>query len=474
MDDELTRRRILRIGGPALAGLVAGCSSDLLGGDSEQNDDWELTDNPPTETAQSTETATKTEEEPEPDTVTTFVGNCPDGCDCSTVMPQATEGGFTLWHNRTQAASQLFDGTKNMFNAMEGPTVKLQRIPSAFQEKLHQDIAAGQGPDAFQWAHDLMGEFVENEMLTDMSDQLRIDECMFTDRAWEAVQYDGGVYGLPVTMEAPALIYNQGALDDLGVEPPETIEEMKSIMDDWIDEGNDYGFAQPVDTYHVTWAAHMFGSAMYDGENLGLDDPEFAAGLRIILDELKPYMPTDGNYGAQTAAFRGGMAPFVITGPWEITGFIDDVDFNVGVTTIPDKTGHSEFSDGTARPYMSVRMLYFTSMLDSPDSQTAKAARDFVEWYTTSTERQLNLAENVGFLPAKSNLSGSDELPSKVQGFSKQTEEAILMPQNPRLAAVWAPYSDVLTQAWHQGTDSLEDNLQSAAEDIRSTWEEDY
>ncbi|QSG14946.1 extracellular solute-binding protein [Halapricum desulfuricans] len=474
MDDELTRRRILRIGGPALAGLVAGCSSDLLGDDSEQNDDWELTDNPSTETDRPTETATETDEEPtdpETETTATYVGDCPDGCDCSTVMPSTTNGSFTLWHNRTQAASQLFDGTKNMFNAMEGPTAKLQRIPSAFQDKLRQDIAAGQGPDAFQWAHDLMGEFVENDMLTDMSDQLRVGGCMFTDSAWDAVQYDGGIYGLPVTMEAPALIYNRDALDDMGVEPPETIGEMKSIMDDW---DGDYGFAQPVDTYHVTWAGHMFGSAMYDGKELGLDDPAFAAGLRIILDELKPYMPTDGFYGAQTAAFTDGAAPFIVTGPWEITGFIEDVDFNVGVTTIPDKTGHSEFGDGTARPYMGVRMLYFTSMLDSPDGETATAARDFVEWYATSNERQLNLALNAGMVPAKSNLSGSDQLSPNVRGFSEQTEEAILMPQNPRFAAVWGPYSNVLTQAWDSGTDGLESDLQDAAEDIRTTWDEDY
>ena len=436
------RRTLLKyMAGTSAAGLLAGC-----GGDADDSSG-------PAET------------------VTTFLGDCPDGCNCSTINPEVTEGNFTLWHNRTQAASQLFDGTKNKFNAMEGPTARFQRIPTAFQDKLRQDIGANQGPHAFQWAHDLMGEFVNQGMLTDMSDQLRVEECMFTDRAWEAAQYDGGVYGLPFTTETPALIYNQDALDDMSVEPPETIGEMKSIMDDW---SGDYGFAQPIDTYHVTWAAHMFGSAMYDGENLGLDDPEFAAGLRVLLDELKPYMPTDGNYGAQTAAFKDGAAPFVITGPWEITGFIEDVDFNVGVTTIPDKTGHSEFGDGTARPYMGVKLIYFTSMLDSPDSQTAKAARDFVEWYATSNERQINLAENAGFLPAKSNLSGSDQLPSKVQNFSKQTEEAILMPQNPRLAAVWAPYSDVLTQAWDGGTDGLESDLQSAAEDVRTTWEEDY
>jgi len=226
----------------------------------------------------------------------------------------------------------------------------------------------------------------------------------------------------------------------------------------------------------VTWAAHMFGSILYDGEELGLDDPAFAAGLRIIFDELKPYMPSDGSYAAQTAAFIDRAAPFVITGPWEITGFIEDVDFNVGVTTIPNKTGHSEHGDGTARPYMGVKLIYFTDMLDSPDSQTAMAARDFVEWYTTSTERQVNLVANAGVVPAKSNLSGRDQVPDMIQNFGKQTEEAVLMPQNPRLAAVWAPYSDVLTTAWDQGLDSvdLESELQSAAEDVRTTWEEDY
>ena len=433
------RRTLLKyMAGTSAAGLLAGC-----GGDADDDNGGAG------------------------ETVTTFLGDCPDDCNCSTVMPEASSGSFTLWHNRTAAARELFNGTKNTFNAMDGPTAQFNHIPIAFQDKLRQDINSNQGPDAFQWAHDLMGEFYDNDMLTDVSGQLRVDECQFIDRAWEAAQYEGGTYALPFTTETPALIYNQDALDEMNVEPPETIEELKSIADQW---DGDYGFTQPIDTYHVTWAAQMFGSVLYDGEELGLGDPAFAEGLRVLLDELKPYMPTDGGYSAQVAAFQDAAAPFVITGPWEITGFIEDADFNVGVTTIPDK------GDGTARPYMGVKLIYFTSMLDSPDSETATAAREFAEWYATSNERQTNLAENAGFLPVKSNLSGSDELPSKVKNFSKQTEEAVLMPQNPRLAAVWSPYSDVLTTAWDQGLDSvdLESELQSAAEDVRTTWEEDY
>ncbi|MCU4718538.1 extracellular solute-binding protein [Halapricum hydrolyticum] len=376
-----------------------------------------------------------------------------------------------MTHSFSEEPTEIFGNAREKFNTTAGTELEMTQVPDNFVSSMLRELSAGQGPPMFAWAHDIIGEFNRNGLLMDMSDDLRVDECAYTDVAWDAVNHDGKVNALPYAAEAPAFIYNKDILDELDAQPPDTIDEMKSIMDDWLDRGNQYGFGQPIDPYFSTWAGHMFGDPLYDGEQLGLDSPEFAAGLRVLLDELKPYMPSDGAYEAQEAVFRDGVAPFTVNGPWTITGFIQDTDFDVGVSTIPNKN-HDEYGEGVPKPYMGVQVLFLTARAEE-DSETAQVAREFVEWFTTNDEQILNLANNAGYIPVKSSISGSDELPPLVKGFSEQTEQGVLMPSDPGIGEVWVPYGDVVEEAFSTGdTSSLESDLASAAEEIRSAWED--
>ena len=172
-----------------------------------------------------------------------------EGCETGLMSPTESSGQFTLLHGRQQGGTRLLQGTRTLFNQNEDhPTMNLQRGPSdGYLDQLRTSIPAGQGPHVFMWAHDIAGEFVNNEFLSNQGENLRVEECMFTPAAWDATSYSGNRIALPFAAECPALIYNEDVLDEMGREPPETFEEWTSIMEEYNDpENGPYGLSHPL------------------------------------------------------------------------------------------------------------------------------------------------------------------------------------------------------------------------------------
>ena len=390
-----------------------------------------------------------------------------EGCDTGLVSPSESSGQFTLLHGRQAGGTRLLQGTRTLFNQPDDhPTMNLERGPSdGYLDQLRTSIPAGQGPHAFMWAHDIAGEFVQNEFLSDQGDNLRVEECMFTPAAWDATFYNDQQIGLPYAAECPALIYNQDILDEIGVEPPETFDEWISIMEEWDDQENgQYGLSHPLNAYFSSWATQAYGADIYNGEEdeLGITSDEAIQGMNIILEDLKPFMPSDPSEQAQLAVFEEGSSPFLVNGPWAIAG-LEDQGLNIGVTRIPAPDG------AESRPYSGIQMIYFSDrMNDGGDS--ARAAREFSEWYVTNLERVFNLINNSSFIPVQAGLSESDQLPSAVRGYAQQFETGYPMPQNPKMGDVWVPYETNLLDAFNSGDDPGP-LMEDAAEEIRNSWE---
>jgi len=457
------RRAILKyVAGTSAAGMLAGCGGQQAaettpGGNGAQD--------------------TVTTLEPADPTTTESMGGNGNGngenqtttqdCTYSTVQPEAGSGEFLVWHGREEATGRLLQGTRDIFNQM-GPTMKLTKIPSGnYLTKLRSSIPAGKGPHVFLWAHDIAGEFFDSGFVTDQGDQLRVDPCVYTDSAWQAVNYEGNTVGLPWAAESPALIYNEDVLGEIGTEPPETLSEMVDIMDQWHDpDSNQFGLGYPINPYFSSWAAQAFGEEIYNGEDdeLGITSPEVSKGIRIITQELRPYMPKDPSYEAQSAVFNDGVAPFMINGPWTTTG-LQERDFSFNVRPIPQPEG------GQPRPYMGVKMNFFAKKMESQNQGTA-AAREFSEWYTTNDRRLLNLANNGGFVPVKANLANHPQLPEIVRGYAQQVRNGYPMPQNPKMNAVWGPFGTAVTEAFNSPDKDVESLMQNAAEKIRNNWQE--
>lgn len=429
--------------GTSAAGLLAGCS----GGGSE----------------------TTTESGPATDTVTTFTdapmtgsGTQTAACSQGLVEPESEAASASLWHARTEAGTNLLNDTQSIFNSEYGHDISLSQIPNSnFQTKLRSAIPSGDGPHLFQWAHDLAGSFANSDFLSDQSGNIRIDDCQFTDVAWDAAKYQDMTIGLPWAAETVSLIYNKSIVD----EPPETLSDMKSIMEDYHNpQQGQYGLGYPINPYYVSGFAQAYGEAIYDGEadELGITTDSVKKGLRVILNDLKPYMPRDPGGSAQKSVFTNGDAAFTIDGPWQLSNF-DDTDFDVGVTPVPSLP-----DGGTFRPYMGVKLFYFARKMNNEPANGA-AAREFAEWYTTSQTRILNLANNGGFVPVHSKLADHPRLPANVKGYAQQVQTGFPMPANPNMNQVWGPFGDAVLQAFN-GNGQLDTLLDEAATEIQNAW----
>lgn len=382
------------------------------------------------------------------------------GDETATDTPAGPAGEATLWYARSDAEAKTLKSNIETFNEQSRHNATGSDLAD-LQKKLTSAVPAGQGPQAFGWAHDLAGDYFERGFLSDQSDQLDVSLDNFTDTAQAAATYDGNTIGLPFSAETVGLLYNKELVD----EPPETLAEMTSIMEEYHDPANNqYGLGYPLNPYFMSAWAHAYGGFYFDpsaDEPLGLSNEKTLQGFRTVIEDLFPYSPKDPEYGPQAAAFADGNAPFAINGPWYL-GTIAEKGIDAGVAKLPAPEG------GSPEPYTGISLWYFTSQMDENEAN-AEAARSFAEWYTTNEDLHMDLAETHGFIPVLDSIADADGLPSKVQGFSEAVSQGRMTPADPRMNQVWTPLTNAFTNALN-GDAELKPAMESAEEEIRSKW----
>lgn len=425
----MNRRTALKsIGVSGLIGTLAGCASVQEGDETTESDDGDDSE---------------------------------DGSEQTETTETGPAGTANVWYQLQDTELQAREAALEQFNGDSKHTIEGADI-SDLKKKTTSAVPAGEGPELFDWAHDWVGDYYQRGFVSDRSDQLDVELDTYTDAAAEAVEFEGNVVGLPYAAETVTLVYNTEMVD----EPPETVAEMKSAMEEHHDpENSTYGLSYPFDPYFVSAWAQAFGGYYFDAEKdpmLGLAEPETIEGIQFALDNFKPYMPNDPGYETQAAPFAEGNAAFAINGPWYLSTLTEKgVDF--GVAKLPTPEG------GEARPYTGIQMWYFAKSMQDDDASTA-AAQSFAEWYTTNEDMLTQAAEEQGSIPVLDSLAGSDSLPDQVQAFSKTVQQGVPMPTDPKMGKVWQPATDALTNAFN-GDASVEEAMQQAEKTVRENWE---
>ncbi|MUV89674.1 extracellular solute-binding protein [Halapricum sp. CBA1109] len=440
MGSKYSRRSLLRMGGPALAIGLAGCSSesDTSGSTASGIDEG---------TAATTRVTTP--DEPE--------------CDYQAIDPDEPSGTVKLVHGRDTSDIEFIESTNSRFESITDNEVELNWVPVGCYAVIRNSMSDGDGPHLIERNHDEVDRYDRLDFLSDQAGNIDLPDCVLPDKALELSRFDEELVGMPWAAQTVALFYN----GDMVEEPPETLEEMTSIMEEHHEEdGETFGLGYPINPYYVSGFAQAYGEEVYDGEadELGIDTDAVEKGLRVIMDDLKPYMPDDPGPGAQTSVFENGNAPFFISGPWEIP-HLEEEGVEFGVTTLPDLP-----DGGTPRPYAGYNTLFFgTRMDDDPDG--AGAARNYARWLATDEEILLEHANQENYVPIHTELRASGRLPETIQGFADQLETADPMPRREKMDHVWGPFGHAIEQTFN-GYGELRDNLDSAAAEIRETWED--
>ena len=369
--------------------------------------------------------------------------------------------GPTMWTDLADAEDEDMQAAIAAYEEETGLELTQEEPGGDLDQQIETAIPAGDGPHSWIWAHDWVGRFAvreDPEFLYDASDDIDVDLDAYTGAARDAVQFDGAVHGLPFASETVTLYYNEDMVD----EPPETLDEMVDIMEDFHDPANgEYGLSYPAtDPYFASGFLQAYGGDLYDEDALEVtvDSDECKQGLEA-LETLFDYIPEDPGYESQIIVFADELAPFAINGPWELGNLNEEVE-NVGVAELPTVDGNHP------RTYSGIQMFYFSSMLADAEDDTLDAITGFAEWYTTNEETVLDNADNHGFIPVLEAAVTDADLSDEVEAFAQQVDHGVPMPTHPDMDSVWEPVEEALTRVFNEDQ-AGDEALDQAASEIR-------
>jgi multiple sugar transport system substrate-binding protein len=168
----------------------------------------------------------------------TLVGcgtEAPESAEGGTEAPESAEGttiSFWQYYGDTTMPQgvPLYDFIKRYEDSHEGVNVDVRYIPyDDFYRTVIQSAAAGDAPDITLVNSLDTTSLAQAGLIQDLSD--RVDEWGEKDAyfpgIWETTQYDGATYGIPHLADAYGIYYNKTLLDDAGLTPPKTWDEME-------------------------------------------------------------------------------------------------------------------------------------------------------------------------------------------------------------------------------------------------------
>jgi len=299
----------------------------------------------------------------------------------------------------------------------------------------------GTGPDVFTWAHDWTGEMAEAGYIIPLDQYLPPETLQDLKKQFLSVAYEAGtyklrLYGLPWAAEAIALVINTKMVST----PPQTFDEMKTIMEKYYDPANDiYGLAYQADPYFLYPWITAFGGYYYEqiNDKLGINCTGTKQGLEFYIKNILPYLDaSDLGHEHQLTIFVEQRAPMMITGPWDIPSIKESLATNFKVVPLPKIDDKH-----VPKPFVGVKLLWASSLAAS-SPERLNATLLFMLWFTLNDDIIKYMVDQAGFIPVKMSVlqyinQHVDEYPI-VAGFAASIARGVPMPNSPKMAKVWS------------------------------------
>lgn len=320
---------------------------------------------------------------------------------------QAVE--IEYWQYTFGARVDAIDQLIEQFQA-ENPdiTVTHTNFPYAeYRTKVGTAIPAGEGPDIVQLFYGWLDAYREAELLvplpSDIFPSAEIESEFFP--MVQAMNVDGGYYGLPTAVRSLALFWNKKLFEEAGLDPeapPQTLDEFVEFATKLTKRDANGNLLQagftiaPAGQDHHWWRevlVRQFGGEPYsaDGRTVtynsdaGVKAIEFYAGLITDQKVSEIGFLTDGQ-----TAFKAGKAGMTIDGSFRLGAFNGQRGLEYGVGELPAHDGERfNFSS-----------YWVNGITAKADGEKRDAAAKFLEFITRPDAMQLWL-DTVGELPAR-------------------------------------------------------------------------
>lgn len=353
---------------------------------------------------------------------------------------------IVVWHAYSGAEEQALSATARAYNdSQQAVSVETIAVPyGSMADKLQAAIPRGHGPDAFIFAHDLIGQWKRQGLLKRLEDRAEVREIL--PQLWPqtvAPLRDGdALWGVPLSVKSLALFYRR----DLISEPPRTTDELLALCRRFAADSTRprrYGLVYEAGSffYHAAWLHGLGGTILQPGKggNLRprLDTKEELAALRFVADmAARGDIPEEMTAVLVTQFFNEGRAAVVINGPWFIGEINPGVPYGVAPMPRMSSTGR------LAAPFTSVEAGFISATSQHPD-----AAAAFLRFAAGTDGALLRL--RVGRQAVTEKTAWQNEAAQRdpvLQAFLAQLDDMVPSPSHPDMRSFWEPGQQALRQ----------------------------
>ncbi|RTQ99904.1 maltose/maltodextrin ABC transporter substrate-binding protein MalE [Halomonas nitroreducens] len=334
--------------------------------------------------------------------------------------------------------------------------------PDDVTNRFQQAAGSGQGPDIVIFAHDRMGEWAQSGLLKAVAPSDAYRERYF-DFTWDAVEWNGGTYGYPISVESLGLIYNK----DLVEEAPQSFTELAKLDAELAKDGKKailFNYGEPYFSWPLLAAKggypYRSTESGYDVSDIGVNTDGAVEGARVLSELIESgVLPEGTDYSVTDTRFNQGEVAAMISGPWAWSN-LEKSGIDFGVALLP-KVG-----DERAKPMFGV----MAAMINSA-SPNDFLATEFLEGYLLE-EQGLRTFNGNGSLGAVAHKAYQQDLASdpRIAATLANAELGEPMPNIPEMGAFWSAMEPAL-QNIGSGRQSPQAALDAAAERIRNAIE---
>jgi arabinogalactan oligomer/maltooligosaccharide transport system permease protein len=390
---------------------------------------------------------------------------------CSTLLffatiAQTAPSEVRVWHSYRGGEARALEHLAESFNASQTLyAVTLLSVPyDAFANKLTSAIPRGNGPDAFVFAHERIGDWARSGLISPIEgEQAKAVEARMVPTTIGAVRYRDKLWGVPLSFKSLVLYYRTDKIKA----PPASTRQLVEIAER-LSEPQDGRFGLAFEAASVYFAApFIFGfgggfcleKASDDRTQACLDSPKNAQALTYIssLVREKRIVPEEATAALVTQLFNDGRAPMVINGPWFMGEIDRKVPYEIAVLPTVSETGE------VLKPFLTVEAFIVTKQ---PDTNTAGALA-FAD-HLTSIE-----GAKVRALVGRQAVATRDAYADpeiardrKINVLRQQAEIAVPMSNLPAMRLVWEPMAGALRKVL-RGAAAPEQALKEAQRQYR-------
>ena len=321
-----------------------------------------------------------------------------------------------------------------------GITVKRETVPGdTLIQKVLQQASSKTLPDVLMLDNPDVQQIAATGALAPLNDMgLNADGVI--KGMVDATSYQGKLYGLAPVTNTIALFYNTQMLQEAGVQPPKTWDELKAAAKKLTKPGR-YGMAFNANaTYEGSW---QFLPAMWTngGDETDLTSPQVAEALQLWDDLVKSGTASKSvinwTQGDVNDQFIAGKAAMMVNGPWQIPALNKAPNVKWDVVQFPvNKVGQT--------PVAPLGGEAWTVPLNKDQAKQQKAA-DYVKCLN-SDENELAWAKARFTLPTRTALLDQyvKDVPS-MKAFGEQVVNA--RSRTGKLGDKWPDAAKVIYQA---------------------------